>query len=60
MKDHTVEYMSMDYYMKSEAGKERSRRMAEMGMDSCATPKKTNEEAQEKEQMMRKGYSYYV
>jgi len=62
MKDQT-EYMSMDHYMKSDKEKQRSIKMAEMGMQTCATPSKSNEEIQEREQKMREGfsgYSYYV
>lgn len=60
MKDHTVEYMSMDHYMKSEKMKKKSAKMAEMGMSTCATPGKTNEEVQEREQKMREGYGYFT
>jgi len=60
MKDQTVEYMSMDHYMKSDKEKQRSIRMAEMGMQTCATPSKSNEEIQEREQKMREGYGYYM
>jgi hypothetical protein len=60
MKDRTVEYMSMDHYMKSEKMKKKSAKMAEMGMPTCATPGKTNEEVQEREQKMREGYGYFT
>ena len=57
-KEHTVEFMSMDYFMKSEAMKKRSDKMAEMGMPSCSGPFKTSEEAQESEKMKREMYKY--
>lgn len=59
MKEHTVEYMSMDHYMKSEKMKKKSAKMAEMGMTTCATPGKTNEEVQDREQEMRKGNMFF-
>ena len=46
MKDQTVEYMSIDHYMKSDKMKKKSAKMAEMCMTTCATPGKTNEEVQ--------------
>lgn len=58
MKDHTVEYMSMDHYMKSEKMQKKSKKMAEMGIPTCATPRSTNEEVQKEEQMRREGYMY--
>ena len=55
MKDQT-EYMSMDHYMKSDKEKQRSIKLAEMGSANvCATPSKSNEEIQEREQKMREG-----
>ena len=59
MKEHSVEYMSMDNYMKSEKMKKKSAKMAEMGMTTCATPGKTNEEVQDREQEMRKGNMFF-
>jgi hypothetical protein len=59
MKEHSVEYMSMDHYMKSEKMKKKSAKMAEMGMTTCATPGKTNEEVQDREQEMRKGNMFF-
>lgn len=59
MKEHSVEYMSMDHYMKSEKIKKKSAKMAEMGMTTCATPGKTNEEVQDREQEMRKGNMFF-
>ena len=52
--------MSMDHYMKSDKMEKKSAKMAEMGMSTCATPGKTNEEVQEREQKMREGYGYYM
>lgn len=59
MKEHSVEYMSMDHYMKSEKMKKKSAKIAEMGMTTCATPGKTNEEVQDREQEMRKGNMFF-
>lgn len=56
MKDHTVEYMSMDHFMKSEYMQKKSRKMSKMGFETCATPKSSNEEVQKSEMMMRGEY----
>ena len=58
MKDHTVEFMSMDHYMKSEAMQKKSAKMAKMGFPNCATPGSSSEEVQKREMMMRGDYDY--
>ena len=56
MKDHTVEYTSMDHYMKSEKMQKKTEKMAEMGFETCATPASSSEEIQKREMMMRGDY----
>ena len=58
MKDHKVEYMSMDHFMKSEKMQKKSQKMAEMGIPSCAGKFKSSEEAQKMEHEKREGYGF--